>query len=219
MPNDYDIPEEYLCPITFELMLEPVKASDGYIYEKKAILDWYRQNKTSPFTREELTSEFIFQNELHQKIMEIINKFDLKVQKYTEKNKDKSKNNSRNAENRNINRISQEYEFINNPNPNPNSLLITCNRCFVQLYIPRNNISRCPNCNNTFSVLNCRYCSQINITGAVDMCRFYNRVFFNCVNINCNRLNRLIPPLYPDRFEGYINNNRYRRNDLDCVIL
>ena len=56
MPIDYDIPEEYLCPITFELMLEPVKASDGYIYEKKAILDWYRQNKTSPFTREELTS-------------------------------------------------------------------------------------------------------------------------------------------------------------------
>ena len=88
MSKEYDVPEEYLCPITFELMLEPVKASDGYIYEKKAILDWYKQNKTSPFTREELTSEFIFQNELHLKILSYMQKYNIKVEEYKIKNND-----------------------------------------------------------------------------------------------------------------------------------
>ena len=44
MEDEY--PSDYVCPITMDLMLEPVKASDGYIYEKAAIIDWYKKNKT-----------------------------------------------------------------------------------------------------------------------------------------------------------------------------
>ena len=34
--ND-EYPPDYTCPITMDLMLHPVKASDGYTYEKNAI--------------------------------------------------------------------------------------------------------------------------------------------------------------------------------------
>ena len=67
-PDDFEYPNEYLCPITYDLMLEPVKASDGYIYEKAAIVDWLKKHGTSPFTREVLTQELISQNELQNHI-------------------------------------------------------------------------------------------------------------------------------------------------------
>uniref|UniRef100_A0A5F8GGP2 WD repeat, SAM and U-box domain-containing protein 1 n=1 Tax=Monodelphis domestica TaxID=13616 RepID=A0A5F8GGP2_MONDO len=45
------IPDEFLCPITRELMKEPVIASDGYSYEKEAIENWITKKKrTSPMT-------------------------------------------------------------------------------------------------------------------------------------------------------------------------
>ncbi|XP_072468217.1 WD repeat, SAM and U-box domain-containing protein 1 isoform X3 [Notamacropus eugenii] len=45
------IPDEFLCPITRELMKEPVIASDGYSYEKEAIESWISKKKrTSPMT-------------------------------------------------------------------------------------------------------------------------------------------------------------------------
>lgn len=34
------IPNEYLCPITHEIMIDPVCVSDGYTYERKAIEEW-----------------------------------------------------------------------------------------------------------------------------------------------------------------------------------
>lgn len=33
--------DEFLCPITFELMIDPVIASDGHTYERSAIEKWY----------------------------------------------------------------------------------------------------------------------------------------------------------------------------------
>ncbi|OCT63506.1 hypothetical protein XELAEV_18044607mg [Xenopus laevis] len=46
-----NIPNEFLCPITWELMTDPVIASDGYSYERKAIEDWIsRKKRTSPMT-------------------------------------------------------------------------------------------------------------------------------------------------------------------------
>ena len=36
---DVDYPEHYICPITLDLMIEPVKASDNNIYDKAAIID------------------------------------------------------------------------------------------------------------------------------------------------------------------------------------
>ncbi len=50
--------DDYICPITQQIFLEPVVASDGNTYEKIAILEWYKINKNSPITREILEEKF-----------------------------------------------------------------------------------------------------------------------------------------------------------------
>lgn len=40
-----DMAEEFLCPITQELPLEPVIAEDGRIYEKHAIEEWFKTRR------------------------------------------------------------------------------------------------------------------------------------------------------------------------------
>lgn len=41
------------CPITLELFIDPVLASDGHTYERSAIIEWIKyHNGTSPMTRE-----------------------------------------------------------------------------------------------------------------------------------------------------------------------
>ncbi len=42
------------CPITGEILLEPVVASDGHIYERQALDSWLSTNTTSPMTREQI---------------------------------------------------------------------------------------------------------------------------------------------------------------------
>uniref|UniRef100_A0A8C5VBM8 WD repeat, SAM and U-box domain-containing protein 1 n=1 Tax=Microcebus murinus TaxID=30608 RepID=A0A8C5VBM8_MICMU len=45
------IPDEFICPITRELMTDPVIASDGYSYEREAMENWISKKKrTSPMT-------------------------------------------------------------------------------------------------------------------------------------------------------------------------
>ena len=40
----------YVCPITFEIMDDPVVAADGYTYEATAIAAWMARHSTSPMT-------------------------------------------------------------------------------------------------------------------------------------------------------------------------
>jgi hypothetical protein len=42
------VPAHYLCPITKEIFLEPVIASDGRTYERKALDAWFETNTNSP---------------------------------------------------------------------------------------------------------------------------------------------------------------------------
>lgn len=50
-----EIPHEYLCPITQEMMQDPVVAADGHTYERRAIEEWFRRGRrTSPMTNEPL---------------------------------------------------------------------------------------------------------------------------------------------------------------------
>jgi hypothetical protein len=44
------IPNSFYCPITMELMKDPVMASDGHVYERSAIEEWFQQHDTSPLT-------------------------------------------------------------------------------------------------------------------------------------------------------------------------
>jgi len=55
--NDEEIPNHFCCPITLEIMKEPVIAPSGYTYERSAIEEHLRKNRTDPFTMEEMTLE------------------------------------------------------------------------------------------------------------------------------------------------------------------
>ena len=46
----HSIVDEYLCPITQELPLDPVLAEDGRIYERWAIMEWLGNQQRSPST-------------------------------------------------------------------------------------------------------------------------------------------------------------------------
>jgi hypothetical protein len=48
------IPDGFICPITQDIMNEPVMLLDGHSYEKKAIVDWLRRSDRSPLTNEVL---------------------------------------------------------------------------------------------------------------------------------------------------------------------
>ena len=43
-------PPEFMCPITQELMTDPVTTADGQSYERAAIEKWLKRKKTSPLT-------------------------------------------------------------------------------------------------------------------------------------------------------------------------
>ncbi|XP_062519691.1 WD repeat, SAM and U-box domain-containing protein 1-like isoform X2 [Corticium candelabrum] len=57
------VPEEFLCPISMEVMQDPVIASDGYSYERSSILAWLGEGKqTSPMTNLPLASSSLTSN-------------------------------------------------------------------------------------------------------------------------------------------------------------
>eukprot|EP01138_Halocafeteria_seosinensis_P009479 gb/GECG01009687.1/.p1 GENE.gb/GECG01009687.1/~~gb/GECG01009687.1/.p1 ORF type:complete len:245 (+),score=29.81 gb/GECG01009687.1/:1-735(+) len=49
-----ELPNEYMCPITYEIMVHPTKAADGQSYEYRAISRWLATKTTSPITNQEL---------------------------------------------------------------------------------------------------------------------------------------------------------------------
>jgi hypothetical protein len=68
------IRDEFICPITYELMREPYIATDGHTYEKSAIEKWLKNNNTSPRNGEPLESTIIIPNiNLKKLIQDIIN--------------------------------------------------------------------------------------------------------------------------------------------------
>jgi hypothetical protein len=66
------IPEEFLCPITHEIMKDPVVTSDGNTYERQAIEQWLKRNNTSPLTNAPLANKKVIPN---QHLKNTISKF------------------------------------------------------------------------------------------------------------------------------------------------
>lgn len=62
--DNESVPRQLLCPITHELMEEPVIAEDGHTYEKAAIVEWFRNRNSSPMTNERLKSTQVIPNVL-----------------------------------------------------------------------------------------------------------------------------------------------------------
>ena len=67
--GEFDIPQDFECPISLEPMKEPVVASDGHCYEKKYIKQWTEKNDTSPMTGEKLQHKFFYDNISLKKII------------------------------------------------------------------------------------------------------------------------------------------------------
>ena len=57
-----EVPDEYICPITAEIMTDPVSTSDGFTYERAAIAEWLRTKDTSPKTGAKLESTTLIPN-------------------------------------------------------------------------------------------------------------------------------------------------------------
>jgi hypothetical protein len=51
--------EDLMCPITCELMDDPVIAEDGQTYEREAIATWVAGHGTSPMTRQRMANMLI----------------------------------------------------------------------------------------------------------------------------------------------------------------
>ena len=54
--------KECVCPITAEIMTDPVCTSDGFTYERAAITEWLRTKDTSPLTGATLESKTLVPN-------------------------------------------------------------------------------------------------------------------------------------------------------------
>lgn len=57
-----DPPRHIVCPITMEIMKEPVVVQNGDSYEKVAIERWFASNNTLPLTGESITNKTLFPN-------------------------------------------------------------------------------------------------------------------------------------------------------------
>lgn len=58
-----DAPDEFLCPISREVMKDPVIAADGYSYERESIEGWIKgKTKTSPMTNLPLLTTLLTPN-------------------------------------------------------------------------------------------------------------------------------------------------------------
>lgn len=60
--DDEDAPPEFFCPITLELMRDPVFATDGHSYERSAITEWLQSQSRSPKTGEALDNPMLIPN-------------------------------------------------------------------------------------------------------------------------------------------------------------
>jgi len=56
MSSATSIPDEFLCPISYEVMEDPVILEDGHTYDRKSIEAWLMQRRTSPLTNRTVVS-------------------------------------------------------------------------------------------------------------------------------------------------------------------
>ncbi len=57
------VPKEFVCPISQNIMDNPVLGTDGQCYEKRAIVQWLETNGNSPVTKQPMTIEDLKENE------------------------------------------------------------------------------------------------------------------------------------------------------------
>ena len=68
--DDRIIPEEYICPITKDVMEDPVVASDGHTYERIAIMQYLENEGKSPITRQEMNESQLLPNRVLKTVID-----------------------------------------------------------------------------------------------------------------------------------------------------
>ena len=69
------VPDRLRCPITQEIMEDPVFAMDGHSYERFAIEQWFRQGRqTSPLTNQGIAPMLVPNHALRGEIAKFIAK-------------------------------------------------------------------------------------------------------------------------------------------------
>lgn len=63
------IPNEFYCPITQDILIDPVMIEDGNTYERRAITLWFQQHDTSPITNLHLKSKNMMTNMALKKLI------------------------------------------------------------------------------------------------------------------------------------------------------
>lgn len=89
--SNIEIPEMYICPLSKQMMHDPVIAEDGYTYERKAIKDWLAKHAfSSPMTHRWMFSKLVDNHSLKASIEHFIRKenkkYDQKLQRMADKN-------------------------------------------------------------------------------------------------------------------------------------
>lgn len=69
-------PDAFMCPISYEIMKNPVVAEDEHTYERGAIEEWFKNHNTSPMTRAVIGTHLIPNRSLRQAIEEMQPHFD-----------------------------------------------------------------------------------------------------------------------------------------------
>ena len=62
--RDEEPPDDFVCPITTEVMSDPVMAADGHAYERSAIERWLATKSTSPMTGGALEHSILVPNHM-----------------------------------------------------------------------------------------------------------------------------------------------------------
>lgn len=65
-----NIPNTYLCPITYDIMIDPVIAPDGITYERINITNWINQHHNSPMTRQQMSTGSLVPNRALKELIE-----------------------------------------------------------------------------------------------------------------------------------------------------
>ncbi len=60
--NEPDALSHFYCPLTLEVMRNPVVTVDGHRFEESAISLWLQDHDTSPMTNQVLTSKVLIPN-------------------------------------------------------------------------------------------------------------------------------------------------------------
>lgn len=102
--DDNVIPESFICPITQNIMIDPVISPYGISYEKYAIENWLSKNNVDPFSQKPLHKEQLVRNfALKNAIREFIINFKKEHEKKKNENlNSQSGNNILNSDNNNI---------------------------------------------------------------------------------------------------------------------